>query len=294
MGGSLVKEGKALGRGGLKFLTGGKRQPSHHPGLDCVSATPSARADLTTSSEERNFERVFYLRCLCSHQWAQSQSLHLAQGGSEGHTIEKDYCMLMQLRLWRSVSEMICNCPHLKRQKAAANWPRHAKLDSGIILWIRPARKGEGGTIRQVFVDSKNGFPAVVTAESIDRRIEETKSTLWIIAGHGEKVVGYGRLDLKRRYIASLYRIRQDEAKDLYKGTGRVLLQELERIAWEDGAPLVILDTEELDLVNWYAARGYQRISPLHPPDMKFSIRLIKSQPKPLPRQEEQLSKSRE
>ncbi len=51
-------------RGGLKFLAGGKRQHSHHPGLDFVSATPSARTDLTTSSEEGNFEPVSYLRCL--------------------------------------------------------------------------------------------------------------------------------------------------------------------------------------------------------------------------------------
>jgi hypothetical protein len=35
-----------------------------HPGLDFVSATPSARADLTTSSEEENFEPVFYLQGL--------------------------------------------------------------------------------------------------------------------------------------------------------------------------------------------------------------------------------------
>ncbi len=37
--------------GGLKFLVGGKQLHSHRPGLDYVSATPSTRADLTTSSE---------------------------------------------------------------------------------------------------------------------------------------------------------------------------------------------------------------------------------------------------
>jgi hypothetical protein len=53
----------------LRFLTGGNRQQSHHPGLDFVSATPSARADLTTSSEEGNFEPVFYLRGLSGIDW---------------------------------------------------------------------------------------------------------------------------------------------------------------------------------------------------------------------------------
>jgi hypothetical protein len=47
-------------RGGLKPLTGGKQQHSHHPGLDFVSATPSAKADLSTSSKEGTFELVLY------------------------------------------------------------------------------------------------------------------------------------------------------------------------------------------------------------------------------------------
>ena len=51
-----LRRGKArpsgLFRDGLKVLTGGNRRHSRYPGLDFVSATPSARADLATSSEE--------------------------------------------------------------------------------------------------------------------------------------------------------------------------------------------------------------------------------------------------